>query len=440
MANIYVRSTDGSDADSGATWALAKATLAGACTAAAAGDTIYVSQAHAETGASTITGPGTLAAPVKVIVGNDAAEPPTAVSTASITATAATTLVLSGHSYARGLTFYSERNIRLNTVAGNVERFESCAFRLTAANSGAIKLGDALSVAPVAMYWNNCDVRFNNASQYIVPSHGRWIWRGGTYLSGGTSPTNMITIDANRGGTYSEISGVDLSAAAAAMNLVGACTTGALIVFRNCKLPASWSGSLYNGTMLAGLRVEMYNCDNAATSYRLWVEDYCGSIKQEATIIRSGGANDGTSGFSWKMVSSADAEYPTHRLESPEITDWIDTTGAAKTLTVEIVHDSAGAGSGSKFQDDEIWLEVMYLGTSGFPLGTPANDAKADPLTAAANQADSTETWTTTGLASPVKQALSVTFTPQEKGFYIARVVLAKASKTVYVCPKATVS
>jgi hypothetical protein len=41
MANPgYVRSTDGSDADNGSTWALANATLAGAMTDAAAGDRI----------------------------------------------------------------------------------------------------------------------------------------------------------------------------------------------------------------------------------------------------------------------------------------------------------------------------------------------------------------------------------------------------------------
>ena len=37
MAVLYVRSTDGDDADNGSTWALAKATLAGAFAAAAEG-------------------------------------------------------------------------------------------------------------------------------------------------------------------------------------------------------------------------------------------------------------------------------------------------------------------------------------------------------------------------------------------------------------------
>ena len=119
---------------------------------------------------------------------------------------------------------------------------------------------------------------------------------------------------------------------------------------------------------------------------------------------------------------------------SPEIVVWNDTTGAAKTVTVEIVTD------GVTLTDGECWLEVMYLGTSGVPLGTLIRDAKADVLASAANQTSSSETWTTTGLTTPIKQKLSVTFTPQEKGFFIARVVLAKPSTTVYVDPKLTVT
>jgi hypothetical protein len=90
--------------------------------------------------------------------------------------------------------------------------------------------------------------------------------------------------------------------------------------------------------------------------------------------------------------------------------------------------------------DAECWIEVQYLGTSGVPLGSFTSDAKADPLTAAANQTSSSETWTTTGLTTPIKQKLSVTFTPQEKGYIHAVIHLAKASISIYVVPKLTVA
>ena len=86
--------------------------------------------------------------------------------------------------------------------------------------------------------------------------------------------------------------------------------------------------------------------------------------------------------------------------------------------------------------DQQIWLEVQYLGTSGFPLGAFIDDAAADYLAVASNQTASSVAWTTTGLTNPNKQKLSVTFTPQEKGFIHAVVKVAMASKTVFICPK----
>ena len=155
-----------------------------------------------------------------------------------------------------------------------------------------------------------------------------------------------------------------------------------------------------------------------------------GSIKSETTIVKTSGASDGVTPLAWKMVTTANAEYPLLPLESGETTFWNDTTGVAKTLTVDIIHDSLTA-----LKDDEVWLEVQYLGTTGFPLGSFINDCKAGALTTAAAQTASTATWTTTGLTNPNKQKLEVTLTPQEKGYYIARVNLAKQSYTIYTDP-----
>jgi hypothetical protein len=94
------------------------------------------------------------------------------------------------------------------------------------------------------------------------------------------------------------------------------------------------------------------------------------------------------------------------------------------------------------FAERGIWLEVMCLDPGGTPVGKWQSDrcANLNLNSNAADQASSIETWTTPGLATPVKQKLSVTFTPQEKGFIYAVINLAKASATVYVDPKLTVS
>jgi hypothetical protein len=262
-------------------------------------------------------------------------------------------------------------------------------------------------------------------------------------LSGGTSPTTLFTATfAFRPGSIL-IEGVDLSNLNSAVNIFTAAPqTHYPVVMRNCRLPASWptlTGTLVTGTIgCPGNRYEMYNCDGADTNYRLWVEDYAGSVKSETTIVRTGGASDGTTPISWRMNSGSNAEYPVISLASPEMVKWDDTPGA-KTVSVEIVHDSQGAGTGSDLQNDEIWLEVQYLGTDSRPLGSFTSSAKV-MLGTATDYTNSAETWTTTGLTTPVKQILSVSFTTAEKGFIHAKVYLGKASKTVYVDPELTVS
>lgn len=145
--------------------------------------------------------------------------------------------------------------------------------------------------------------------------------------------------------------------------------------------------------------------------------------------MRTGGASDGTTPISRRMVSTANSKFFSPLVLGP-ISVWNDTIGSSLTATVEIVTDNV------TLTDAECWLEVEYLGTSGFPLSLCVSDRSANILATPANQTTSSATWTTTGLTTPVRQALSVSFTPQEKGPIQARVMLARASTTVYVCPK----
>jgi len=90
-------------------------------------------------------------------------------------------------------------------------------------------------------------------------------------------------------------------------------------------------------------------------------------------------------------------------------------------------------------------MEVEYMGTSGSTLTSFVTDHNSTALTASTtDQTTSTETWTGF-VGTPVKQKLSCTFTPQEKGYCIVRICLARpAAETtappVYVCPKLVVS
>lgn len=442
MANIYVRSTDGNDADNGSTWALAKALLTGASAIEAAGDTIFVSDNHAESVASaTITLSGSNSSPVRILCVDDAAEPPTALAeTATITITG-TTFSITGTVYVYGIIFIftttSSSAMGFQTSAHG-QTYEKCIFRVTGAStSTAINFGGTGTGNHQITELINCKFRLAGSAHSIGINRTVHII-GGSWETGGTVPSGIFNLGQGARGGHLLVDGFDFSNINTTTNLVQTMTEGSSrAVFRNVKLPASWTGLIVaSGALKMGSRVELWNSDSADTNYRMWIEDYSGSIKQETTIVKSGGASDGTTTLSWKMASSANIAYPVLTLDSPEIySKWIESVGSSVTATVEIVHDSQGSGTSGAFTDDEIFIDLYYLGTSGVPLSLLATDRKAHVLATAADQDSSSETWTTTGLTTPVKQKLSVTFTPQEKGVVFAVVRLAKASKTVYINP-----
>jgi len=452
MADLYVRSTDGNNADDGSTWALAEADLH--TTAWAAGSRIFVSDAHAQTTAGTISiaSGGTQASPTQIICVDDAAEPPAALATtATVTITGATSnqISVTGSCYLYGLSLIasttgSTAGLSLGTQ-GSLQVYENCVLNTnTAHSSGRLNIGGATANTLVSVIFKNCTATFSHVTQGFAFGCTNFVMEGGS-ISGSAITGVIKQIGGSGRGSVLNFSGVDLSAGATALALVAPSTVSATIVFRNCKLPASWSGTLFSTAPGPGVRAEMHNCDDGDTNYRLWVEDYAGSIKQESTIGLTGGALGGqVSGatdltvFSWKMTSSADAEFPLNVLESPEIVQYNSATGSSKTVTVEFLIDSA-----TTLYKEDVWLEVMYLGTSAVPLGAWDSDSKLGLLDARATTECATGVGTATwaGEAGTAKSyKLVSTITPQEKGYIHARVVLAKASTTIYVDPKLTVA
>jgi hypothetical protein len=448
MAVLYVRSTDGNDADNGSTWALAKATLAGAFAAASAGDTIYVSDSHAESQATaiTLTSPGTSAAPCRVLCVDDSAEPPTALAT---TATVDMSGDLSGLlgmlflgcAYYHGITFLLYRgyiqiaNPSSSSLVDLV--FDACAFDGYHSGFNYIEIGHGgRYINGCSIVWNNTRVKFSDAGQYIKPRTCNFLWKNTNNAvdSAGTAPTTLIQpVDASNF-TFAKLVGLDLSHIGSSKNIITASNNyHVMLSLENCKLGASVSFTTGTVAARSGFFGEMVNCDSGDTQTRYQKTVYQGSIYSETTIKRTGGASDATTGYSRKMVSSANSQFLSPlALETMRI--WNEGT-AEMTATVHVVTDNV------TLTNAECWMEVEYQGTSGYPLSVvDMDDRAADILATPANQAASTETWTTTGLSTPVYQKLESTFTPAEKGWIICRVMLAKASTTVYVCPKMELS
>lgn len=444
MANIYVRSTDGSDTDNGTTWALAKATIGGAADSDSTTDrTIMVSDNHAETpsGAIAWAWAGTKALPTIIRCVDDAAEPPTATaSTATVVCDDALTISNSGNVvYFEGISFTAgngaslTKNLVLADGTNGLTSLLNCSLILASTSaSSVISLSDGTNSRVIL---KDVDFKFSASGQAIACSGNGGIdvtWDGGALLSGGTSPTTLVRSMSS--GTNILLTGIDLTNAGTGINLFNSTANGVNATVRNCKLPNSWSGVFHSATPGLHSRFSFYNCDASDTNYRLAIHTSFGTIVSETTIVRTGGASDGTTPLSWKMVTNADAEWPLLFLETDEIVRWNETTGSAITVTVELVTDNV------TLTDVDIELVVTYFGTSGRPLASFSSSGNTNTLATGTNLTTSSETWTTTGLTTPAKQKLAVTFTPQEKGYIHAVVKLAKASTTVYVDPELTIT
>lgn len=442
MAINYGRSTDGSNADNGSTWALANLDLTGCVADVTAGDTVFVSQAHAEstTGAVTLTFPGTPAAPMKVICASDAAEPPTAVAdTATVTATS--NIIVNGSAHFYGIRFRpgSGGSVTQSFLSGTTatcnQFYDNCAIELLTTGTGLAKIGfgDETRTDSNRYVYRNSDIKFGGVNHRIKVA-SEFTWEGGGFMSGGASPVNVFELGTRGVGVFM-VRNVDFSAnIGTAFNLVLQPPGGNAVLarFSQIKLPASWSGALFSGAPPApGIKAEVTNSLIGTAKLRYWTHEYAGEVRDETTIVRTGGFTDDGDLVSIKMTSTANAEYPTIPLKGAPIFFNVATSGSPITKYVDIVHDSQGAGTAGALRNDEIALEVS--GSGGF-----ASNMKADFLATASDHATSTETWTTTGLTTPVKQRMAITFTPDSAGEYVLTPVLMVASKTVYVCPKAT--
>lgn len=438
MAWKYLRSTGGSDSNGGTSWADAKATMASAIAAAAAGDRIAVRNDHSESTAAstTLTFPGTVTAPNVVTCVSDSGEPPTTLSTGAAVATSGNTLIyLRGSFVMHGVTITagstSNPIIYQSDDSGSAYQvYESCVFVLGGTGGGAsINIAREGGSSGKRIVWKNCTATLAGTGQRIILRSCDWEWNGGTVS--GTTPTAIFDLNNGVGrGLVGAVRNVDFSPYSASVNICDGAGAGASLLIEKCKLPSSWSGALIrSGTENVAGTIAMLDCMSGSTKIRYLRQEAAGVVRDDTAIYRDGGAEDEGTAFSFKMTTTANAAYPTALLQSPPIVVDNQTTGSAITLYAEIVHDSATA-----LTDADVWAVADYLGTASSDLGSSVT-TRCALLASASSVASSSETWTGTGgMSNPNKQRIAITFTPQVAGDVLVRVYLAKASKTIYLC------
>lgn len=348
-----------------------------------------------------------------------------------------------------------------NTTNDNIVYFWGITFENTVGGWGATGVG-------VRVYLDNCTFWLNhaNTSRWVGPNSfaQRWVLKDCTLKFGSTlqrlnSQTALdfcsfvvdnVTIDPSGSmpSTLCQHNGGSWQVEIANSDLSGLLTTAYVInnhnqrnaqsVVRNCKVPASSvdvinDASIYSTGTSASFA---HNNDDADTHTRLeYRVNRFGKVFDETTLVKTGGASNGTDSLSWRVETTTTTSFPMRPVVCPPITIWNATTGSSKTATIDFLHDSLTA-----LTNKDIWMEVEYYGTSGVPKGSVASDRHDASGAATSNRTTSAATWTTTGMTNPNTQKLEVSFTPQEIGYIRITIFVAKPSYTVYIDPKVTIT
>lgn len=406
--------------------------------AAAAGDTIYIDDGHSEAGVGatmTLTMSATAGSPTKVYCVDKASD---TLSTGAVVATGNHGLRLGGCAYSYGVNY--------NSGTGQIAfgRGVHTAWTLEGNNTTTLSCISSVGIEAYStsfaalLYLINAKVYIGANRGFNAGNFGLIHWRGGSVETRDNSGTTCFCRNTSNN-AHAIFEDVDLSDlgkgayAAYLFDMAGA--TGVSMQFLRCKLPddAGFVISQEDASYYNSGKVVLHHCSSANQTYDFYERSYEGTVEDSTSIYRTGGASDGTTALSAKMVSSAGCVENIIALESPPIHAWTGST-TSKTFTIEGLWDSA-----TNIQDDEIWMELEYPANNTDGLGAVARD-KCAILGTPADQTASSETWTTTGLTNPNKFKLSVTVTPGKAGPITARVYLAKASTTVYIDCKITES
>jgi len=448
MAKYYVSSVDGSDADAGTSWALAKATLvAGLALCTANGDELWVDSAHAETAAGAIT--LNLASNIYVTVisvnrsSGDAYLP--GASLTLTTNSTAISIVTTGAQQLRifGLTFVTQNGngsgnvINLATNIATISSLEcvDCTFSTTGSSTSAfIVIGGsaASNVLMPIITLTNCTFNLRNAAgtaaairirqgniKIINPTIG---------FSGATKPLLCFGVANLTSGHKCLIEG-DVSGYNASTGTTFSVATagGGTVVLRNVKY--SSTPTFIGGTFASNsFEVFVINCDSGDTKTVFEYRNRLGTITAKTNKYADDGLTIKGTNVGWEVVTTSLCN-PGEVFCTPDIIR-ASTSTSSMTVTMEFAQES----SATALKNSEAWFEAEYVSSSSFPLGTVVSSRQATPLTTATDCDTSTLAWT--GLSgTPTKQKISHTFTPGEACDIRGRMCFGIASKTICIDP-----
>jgi hypothetical protein len=430
---------------------------AGATNWFAANNTIYVGDNHTESQATAITiaPTGSAATIAKILCHNHSGSYPPASSDLTTGATVSTTgntnLTISplGGTYVRGIAF--KAGVGGTTVMGMTLQqtntgnqawlsFDNCSFVVASTGSGCLLvLGSNVNTAPCNIFFSNCTVSFANVGDYITTGLTKFIWQntGQVLASGSLVPTSLFSNNLVSYVFYDvTLEALDLSQLTGALFSPGAFNNIGNWIIKDCKLNASMTMPVPPET---GLVFQFVRSDSSGTGYKSARYLYEGTETTETSITRVGGASDPTGqAQSRKIVTTANSQW-LRPFKAEPYAQWNPRTAANVTVTV-----CGTINAGALPNNDDIWLEVEYLGSSASPLGTIQSTTKSNLLASNAAVASDGSTWNGGGSGagwSPFKLTTTLSAPqPGMAGYLHARVRAAKPSTTYYLDPMVVLS
>lgn len=407
---------------------------------AASGNEIFVADNHSETSAAGVYGinafaVGTTLLPLVIMSADRNTANPTSVTAGATINSTGTFWVSAQYNAAyyvswHGITFNAgnaanNNPIYLADVVSGLVYYDSCTFKLNTTNASSMIYlsGTGASLSQnVSITCRNCTFTLGAAGQSIGVRGGRISVVGGSLTLTGSAPTRLFTALENCRLT---LDGFDMTALAGGSLFPTNAGSVTDVTLRNCKLNAS---TVISGPPnLVGTSYDMLSMDSSTARYRNERRQYGGTLTTETIIVRTGGATDDTTPISWKVVTTANSSYFAP-FECFPIAIWNNTTGSNVTATVYGIW-----GGASVPNNDEVWIEVSYMGSASTPVSTvDFSDKKGFFLSAPAAQGSDSSTWG----GSTTAFKMSVTVIPQMVGVMTVVVKCAKPSTTFYIDPK----
>ncbi len=142
-------------------------------------------------------------------------------------------------------------------------------------------------------------------------------------------------------------------------------------------------------SFLSGVSFEFINCDSGATGYRNEYYGYKLTQTTDLNTIRTGGATNGVTPTSWRVAVPSIGTFIFSGLSVaiPPIYKW-NTTLSSITATIEFLCPAA------QLNNNDIWVELEYMGSGSTPVGSYITSLPTTPLTAAGAVTSSTALWT----------------------------------------------